>query len=59
MAMTTCKECGGPISTSAIACPTCGIKTKSPASYSKIEKLVLLAIVVLIVIAIFGQVFPD
>jgi hypothetical protein len=22
MAMTTCKECGGPISTSAIACPT-------------------------------------
>ena len=57
MAMTTCKECGGPISTSAIACATCGAKTKKRIPYSTAEKLALLAIVVLVAIAILGQVF--
>jgi hypothetical protein len=57
MAMTTCKECGGLISTSAIACPTCGIKTKKRVPYSTAEKLTLLAIVVFVAIAIFEQVF--
>lgn len=28
MAMTTCKECGGPLSTKAGACPKCGAKVK-------------------------------
>jgi hypothetical protein len=56
MAMTTCKECGCPISTSAINCPTCGAKTKKRTPYSMAEKLLLLAIITLVAIAVLGRV---
>ena len=55
MAMTTCKECGGLISTSAIACPTCGAKTKNQTPYSLTEKLLLVAIIALVAIAVQGR----
>jgi hypothetical protein len=57
MAMTTCKECGNLISTSAIACPTCGARTKKRLPFSTSEKLALVALVVLVAVAILGQVF--
>jgi hypothetical protein len=55
MPMTTCKECQGPISTSAIACATCGARTRKRIPYSIAEKLVLLLIFVLVGVAILGQ----
>jgi hypothetical protein len=46
MAMTKCKECGGPLSTKADACPGCGARPKKPQDHST----VLAGVVALVVI---------
>jgi uncharacterized OB-fold protein len=56
MTMTTCKQCGSPLSTSAIACSTCGAKTRKRTPYSVAEKLLLVTIIVLVVLAVVGRV---
>ena len=46
MALTTCRECGGQISSEAAACPHCGNQLKQPAS-SGFTKLGLGCLVIL------------
>jgi uncharacterized OB-fold protein len=54
--MTTCKECGALVSTSAIACSTCGAKTKKRAPHTMEEKLLLVTIVALVGLVIVGRI---
>ena len=54
MAMTTCKECCGLISTSAIACATCGVKTKAPNPHPTAIRLLFMVIIALVALTVVG-----
>ena len=56
MAITTCKECGGKVSTKADACPSCGAKLKSaPGGCAQaLGGLIALAILLFFVVVVIG-----
>ena len=47
MALTTCKDCGGSVSTDAKACPKCGRVVRKPVSLSRVVGLLLLVLMVI------------
>jgi hypothetical protein len=51
MALRTCPDCGGPLSSTAKACPRCGRNTRG--AVRRIGKIVIYGFVALIIFAIF------
>lgn len=53
MAIVKCKECGGNVSSTAMACPHCGVKNPNPAALADafITGLIKLAVVIVLTVA--------